>query len=63
MEPAFYKCKSCGRTWERMEFKIRANPPKECPNCKSLDQDVDREKEDRYVSEIYGPITKMIVDK
>lgn len=61
MEPAFYRCKACGRCWERMQYKMRANPPTECPSCGSTDQETDEEKEREYVKRVYGPIARALV--
>ena len=59
-EPAFYRCKGCSRTWQRSEWKTRANPPAKCPHCGSSDQEIDQVREDAYVREVYGPITQHI---
>jgi len=60
MEPGFYRCKSCKRTWQRTEWKTRQNPPARCPHCRSTDQEIDRLLEDEYVRRVYGPITQQI---
>ncbi len=62
MEPGFYRCKKCGRSWERTEFKLRRNPPRECPHCRAghEDQAVDEERERAYVSEVYGPAAQAV---
>jgi Zn finger protein HypA/HybF involved in hydrogenase expression len=59
-EPAFYRCKSCLHAWRRSEWKTRVNPPARCPHCGSADQEIDQEREDEYVREVYGPITQHI---
>jgi Zn finger protein HypA/HybF involved in hydrogenase expression len=59
-EPAFYRCKSCWRVWQRSEWKTRRNPPAICPHCGSADQEVDQAREDEYVRDVYGPIAKHV---
>ncbi len=56
-EPGFYRCKTCHRSWQRMEFKMRPNPPRECPYCKAPheQQEVDQVAEQRYVDAVYKP--------
>jgi DNA-directed RNA polymerase subunit RPC12/RpoP len=61
-EPAFYVCKKCGKHWERYEFKMQRNPPRECPSCGAGpdDQVTDRQKEDAYVGAVYKPLVEAI---
>lgn len=60
MEPGFYRCKACGKLWERMEYKTRPNPPRVCPGCGSVDQGIDEAKETAYVKDVYGPLAQML---
>ena len=59
-EPTFYRCGACCHPWQRTEWKIRKNPPPICPRCKSSEQTIDRERQDEYDREVYGPIAKML---
>ena len=61
-EPAFYRCQTCQRTWQRMEFKMQRNPPPVCLHCAAAahEQVIDRVREDAYVREVYGPIAEML---
>lgn len=60
MEPGFYVCRDCGRSWERMEFKLRPNPPLKCPHCDSTHQAMDMVKEAAYTKEVYGPVARAL---
>ncbi len=55
-EPAFYKCNTCRRTWQRWEAKASPNPPRVCPHCgagpEAQGQDDVRERE--YMRIVYG---------
>src|SRR5262245_6546147 len=60
MEPGFYRCKDCNRSWERMEYKMRANPPRICPHCKSENQGIDQIRENEYTKDVYGFVAKAL---
>lgn len=61
-EPGFYRCKKCCRTWQRMEFKMHANPPRICPYCHAPpeEQEIDQAREDAYVRDVYGATVSAI---
>lgn len=63
MEPGFYRCESCHRSWSRQEFKLSKNPPRECPHCGAGEeaQKTDARRESSYVKEVYGSLAKSLL--
>jgi hypothetical protein len=62
MEPAFYRCKACGRRWSRMVPKFYGTrTPAECECGAGPDlQETDRERDDAYTKRVYGPIAEAL---
>lgn len=61
-EPAFYICQGCNRSWERMEPKWGAAPPRVCPHCGAgrEKQATNEARERAYVRDVYGPVADAI---
>lgn len=62
-EPGFYQCLKCGHRWSRMEFKMRPNPPAQCPKGCNAKPSGDPHAEDAYMNAVYRPLADLIIKK